>query len=153
MKKRRQQNACQIVVFIASNFDEHIVTMFLEQMETLKRPISLVGLTKDMIPGKWGLLAQPTYQIDEMVDRQKVCLLLVPGDATCASALMIDPRFHHILHKTLAFGGTVAIASGAQKVLHEGSLPILGTPGFQYLKQGEQENSVFIQQLFKQIIP
>lgn len=145
----------QVVILVAPGFDEESVIHCLCQMRQRGTAVALVGVPSNLVTGVSGLVVHPDYSLTQLYQAGSANshrLLILPGGAACATALLSDPRVHHIIKKTFTDGGLVATTSSIvpQILTNIGIVELTNTHRF--LAQGTQNRSDFIGLLIDHIM-
>jgi putative intracellular protease/amidase len=110
----RQKRA---LILIAPGFEEEAVVCCLSRLREAGIAVSLVGLSASLVRGEHGLAVRPDTSLERLLNSAPPWLVLVPGGAACASALMADPRVHQLLAATASQGGQIAATFNVQSIL------------------------------------
>jgi putative intracellular protease/amidase len=142
--KRTPKSDPQVLLLVAPQFEEEFLACCLSQLRSAGLAVRVVSAVAGAITGSHGLTIVP----DEMIDplwrsATPPRLVILPDGSTCASALLIDPRVHQLLGRTLRAGGYLAAPSAAQAVVLSAGLTEAQAPSH-CLMQNQQELGEFV---------
>ena len=133
-----------VFILAAASFDEVSVVTCLSELRKAGITAVLVTPIPGLVSSKRGITLRPDLslaQINEFT-LKKEQIVVVAGGAESATAVLIDPRTHHLLQQILAANGLIA---GLRYTCH--LIEELELHDGRFLWQGGEETAVFIQQL------
>lgn len=140
----------EVLVLVATHFDEIPTVYCLCKMRTEGFLTKLVGLTPGLQTGLCGLKVRPDAHLSEIVTMNSTNgrrLVILTGGDECRARLLSDPRVHQLVAATLKDGGFVAaMAPTLEAVL----LPLRPTHAHganHLLLQREMETTEFVDKL------
>lgn len=136
----------QIFIPIAAGFDEGDVITCTTLLREVGLSVRLVGLTANELKGLHGISICCDYSLNQLVALAPPDLVIIPGEARCASLLLADPRFHHLLQMTWARGKLVTALSSAQQPVAQAGLPNYEM-ACRFIAQGNEETALFVPRL------
>jgi DJ-1/PfpI family len=139
-----------VALLIASGFAESDVVFCLSKIRSSGIPISLLGLSNNLIHSQHGLVVRPDFSLNQVSHNSTFRLLIIPGNYECVVNLLTSPDFHHQVKKCIAQQGSIAILSGAEAALQQAQL--FFDESDQILHQGERPLADFCQQLVQPIV-
>ncbi|MCB9421611.1 MAG: DJ-1/PfpI family protein [Ardenticatenaceae bacterium] len=141
--------APDVLILIASHFDEKAVVYCLSELRQQGLAVALVSVTSGMVQSVRGLTLRPDKSLaetDELITAKRQ-LLLLAGGAACAAAVLSDPRSHQLIQRILQTDGYVAAMSQTYALALETGLDVSD----RFLRQGGMETAVFVRQLINHI--
>lgn len=108
----------RVLVLIADGFRELVVLPCVATLREAGVKTMLVGL-KPTVRGANGIAVTADVLLGAMTAEEGDSMVVIPGGASCARALLTDPRVHLLLQDTMAHGGEVAVLSGAERLVDE----------------------------------
>ena len=106
-----------INIFLASNFEEELVSQCVVQMRSKGLGFQIIGVANKPLNSYHGLLVYPDLSIENLSTEHIPELILLPGEKACASLLMSDPRVFFYLENFLAQNGRIAISKKAGAIV------------------------------------
>lgn len=142
--RTRHNNAA---LLIAPGFSESQVVYCLSKIRSVGLPISLIGLSNNLIHSQHGLVVRPDFSLDQISHNDSFRLLIIPGSYECVANLLTSPDFHHQVKKSITNQGFIAILTEAEAALQQ--TQIFREPSEHVLYQGKQSIESFCQQLIQ----
>jgi hypothetical protein len=105
-----------IIIFLASNFEEELVSQCVVQMRGKGLGFQIVGIENKPLHSYHGLLVYPDLSVENLFTESIPELILIPGEKACASLLMSDPRVFFYLENVLRQNGRIAISKKAGEI-------------------------------------
>lgn len=125
--KHSKHNA---VILLAPGIEEDAVTYLAKRLRSQGIQSTLVSQSAGLVSGEYGLAIRPDRCLSELEDTYRIRLVVVPGNARCASRLLADPRVHRLFWDVLDQGGQIAIMTGAEPAfMRAGLLELMADPG------------------------
>jgi hypothetical protein len=106
-----------IIIFLASNFEEEFVSQCVVQIRSKGLGFQLVGVENKLLNSYHGLSVYPDLSIENLSTERIPELILIPGEKACASLLMSDPRVFFYLENVLAQNGRIGISKKAGAIV------------------------------------
>lgn len=109
------------LVLVADGFNEQTAICCVRALRDAGIAVALVGLPAGLVTGNRGITLHPDLSLDELPLDVASALVVIPGGRRSATALLTDPRVHHLVEATAASGGKVAVlgtaVEGAERLL------------------------------------
>lgn len=150
MISTKQTHNNNVAILISPGFAENDVVYCLSQMRTAGLPTSLLGTSKQTIPGQHGLLVVPDYSLDELDNNIYFRLIIIPGSYECVTNLLMAPGFHNQVKEYGSLDGTngrIAILADAETALQQAKLFVDASD--KIWRQHNQPLETFCQQLIR----
>ncbi len=113
-------------------------------------PVSVVGLTPDLLSGLHGLTIRPDFSLSEFIQlitvERNLYSLIISGGHEGAAVLFADPRVHKLVPDILNAGNYVAAMLPAQQMLNQIGIPSPQQTS-QFIPQNDLETNEFVDQL------
>jgi putative intracellular protease/amidase len=117
----------QVVVLIASGFDEQSAALVMSQIRRSGHRVAMVSTTAGLIRGEHGLAVRPDYSLESLPENAGIHLVGIPGSKRSALALLTDPRVHRLFEDVLSHGGRLFILAEAESAFASaGQLDLMG---------------------------
>ncbi len=97
-----------IALFLAAGYEEATAVYYLEQLRKAGLPVSLVGINDQLIRGRHGIRVYPDSTIATLPSNIAFHLILIAGGSQHVNSMLIDPRIHRLMHKTIKANGFIA---------------------------------------------
>ncbi|VAW39207.1 hypothetical protein MNBD_CHLOROFLEXI01-4103 [hydrothermal vent metagenome] len=134
-------------LLIAPGFSESEVVFCLSKIRSAGFPISLIGLSNNLIHSQHGLAVRPDFSLNQIPHNVSFRLLIIPGSYECVTNLLTSPDFHQQIKKSIEQQGDIAILNEAATALQQAKL---FTEQSEYiLRQDDQPLESFCQQLLQ----
>ena len=89
----------------------------------------------------------PNFMLGEILETATPNLLIIPDGERCYMQLLVDPRVHCLIGRTVLSNGIIAMAAGAQLVLSR-LAPRFRIPPSQLFFQRNLQPAEFARQMF-----
>ena len=97
-----------IALFLAAGYEEATAVYYLEQLRKAGLPVSLIGINDQPIRGRHGINLLPDSTIATLPSDIAFHIILISGGCQHVNSMLIDPRIHKLLHKTINAHGFIA---------------------------------------------
>lgn len=144
-----------VFILIAPGFDEESVVHCLCQMRQSGTAVTLVGAPSNLVIGASGLAVHPDYslaQLHQAMPAGSESSLIIPGDSSCATTLLSDPRVHHAIKRTFSGGGFIAAMSPVVPQILANIGLLESSNSNRFLVQGTRSTSDFVRLLIDHIV-
>ena len=144
----------RVLILLADKYDEPFIVDLFCRIRDKRILINLIGLTSGIVRGVHGLLIHPELsllEISEQTHPDEIQALIVPGGHHCAKTLLTDPRVHHLLEEIIKRNGLVFVASSAQEILEETTIPKISKDSHLF-KQDRQKARDFLEEIIDRLI-
>ena len=149
MKDRKK-----IFILIGPYFNEESLVVCLCRLQKKGVPVSVVGLTSDLLSGLHGLTVRPDFSLSEFMQlvavEHNLHSLVIPGGHEGTAVLFADPRVHKLVLDILNGGNYVAPMVPAQQMLNQMGIPSLQQAN-QFIPQNDLETNEFVDELIDQL--
>jgi hypothetical protein len=138
------------VILIAPDFDEEAVVHCLCQMRRRGTAVDLIGVPSNLVTGASGLAVHPDHSLAQLHQEMltgSCSLLIIPGNSSCATTLLADPRVHFAIKETLTGGGFVATMSSVVPSIVANSGLLESADSSLFLVQGALSTPDFVKLL------
>ncbi len=135
-----------IALFLAAGYEEATAVYYLEQLRKAGLPVSLIGINDQPIRGRHGIYIHPDSTIATLPPDIAFHMILISGGCQHVNSMLIDPRIHRLLHKTINANGFIAPLPNIESILlrsgfsHDKFAPHI-------IKQGDMDANEYIHHL------
>ncbi len=144
----------KVSILIGPYFNEESLVACLCRLLKKGVPVSVVGLTPDLLTGLHGLTVRPDFSLSEFIQLVTVehnpHSLIIPGGHEGTAVLFSDPRVHKLVPDILKAGNYVAAMLPAQQMLNQVGIPSPQQTN-QFIPQNDLETGEFVDQLIDQL--
>lgn len=135
-----------IFILLATGFEEETAVSCMTQLRDAGFPVSMVALAAGPVRGVHGLIINPDKTFADLNKETSAKMVIVPGNGQSTNALLMSPRFHHLIDNTLANNGYIVTTHSAENALKNAGIPH-NPPPKQYVQQGNTELHEFANRL------
>lgn len=142
------KGAFKNTVLVAAGYDQEWLNAVDQAADQNGEDLDFVALSKDVFSEpSGGLSVNPSCMLGEIVDTATPSLLIIPDGEQCYMQLLVDPRVHDLISRTVLSDGVIAVAAGAHLVLSR-LAPRFRVPPSQLFFQKNLQPSEFANQIF-----
>ena len=144
----------RVSILIGPYFNEESLVSCLCHLKKGGVPVSVVGLTSDLLTGLHGLTVRTDFSLSEFIQLVTVennpHSLIIPGGHEGTAVLFSDPRVHNLILAILKAGNYIAATLPAQQMLNQLGIPSPQETN-QFIPQNDLETCAFVDQLIDQL--
>ena len=139
-----------IFILIATGFEEETAVSCMTQLRNAGLPVSMVALSAGPVRGMHGLTISPDKTFADLSKETRARMVIVPGNGQSTNALIMSPRFHHLIHNTLANDGYIVTVRSAENALKNAGISLTPPPEH-HIRQGDSDIHEFTAHLVELI--
>lgn len=135
-----------IFILLATGFEEETAVSCMTQLRSAGFPVSMIALSAGPVRGVHGLIINPDKTFADLNKATRAKMVIVPGNGQSTNALLMSPRFHHLIDNTLANDGYIVTTYSAEKALKNAGI-LRNPPSDHHIQQGTTNLHEFTSQL------